>query len=172
MHDLSRTLEVLDRTPAALRELLSGLSDPWTRGRYGEGTWSACEVVGHLIVGERDDWMPRLRTILRHGESRPFHPFPHDATSEDQTVPLADLLDEFQRLRTANTRELRALNLSATDLARTGVHPALGRVTAAQLLATWAVHDLHHLRQTCLAMAWQYRDDVGPWRAYLNTLDR
>jgi uncharacterized damage-inducible protein DinB len=171
MHDLSRTLEILDRTPAVLRVLLEGLGDAWTRGNYGQGTWSARQVVGHLIVAERDDWMPRLRRILEHGESRPFDPFPHDATADDST-PLGDLLDQFAVLRQASTRELRALDLSPQDLERTGTHPALGRVTAAQLLSTWTVHDLHHTRQICLAMAWQYRDDVGPWKAYLNTLTR
>lgn len=171
MHDLAQTIEILERTPATLRGLLLGASDFWTRGNYGEGTWSAYQVLGHLIVGERDDWMPRLRRILEHGESRPFDPFPHDATvAADANTPLADLLKEFQGLRTRNLDDLRALKLTPADLDRTGTHPALGRVTAAELLATWAAHDLHHIRQACLAMAWQYRDEVGPWRGYLNTL--
>lgn len=170
MADLSQTLEILDRTPGVLRALLHDLSASWTGGNYGEGTWSANQVVGHLIVAEREDWMPRLRRILEDGETRAFDPFPHDATLGG--MPLADLLDEFERLRALSVRDLRALGLSAADLARTGVHPSLGRVTAGELLATWAVHDLHHLRQICLAMAWQYREAVGPWRAYLNTLAR
>lgn len=171
MHDISRTLEILERTPAVLRTLLLGLSDSWTHGNYGEGTWSGYQVVGHLIVAERDDWVPRLRRIMEHGERRPFDPFPHDATAaRGSAVPLSELLDEFRRARETSLRDLRALNLTPADLARTGTHPALGRVTAGQLLSTWAVHDLHHLRQICLAMAWQSREDVGPWRAYLNTL--
>lgn len=174
MHDLPRTIEILQHTPEVLRSLLLGLSQPWTHSNYGNGTWSAYEVVGHLIIAERDDWMPRLRRILDHGENRPFDPFPHDATVTpgEHSPPIAELLAEFQRLRAANLHELRALNLTPADLDRTGAHPALGRVTAAQLLSTWAVHDLHHIRQACLAMAWQYREDVGPWRAYLNTLAR
>lgn len=173
MHDLPRILEILDHTPAVLRSLLLGVSESWTHANYGDGTWSAYEVVGHLIVGERDDWMPRLYRIMEHGESRPFDPFPHNATIAPGATPaLADLLDEFQRARTTNLHGLRSLNLTPGDLQRTGIHPALGRVTAAQLLATWAVHDLHHIRQACLAMAWQYREEVGPWRAYLNTLSR
>ena len=171
MEHLTRTLEILGRTPLVLDSLLRGLGDSWTRGRYGEGTWNAVEVVGHLIVAEREDWMPRLRRILEHGESRPFDPFAHDATiAADGKGGLADLLDAFRNLRAANVQDLIALGLSPADLDRTGTHPALGRVTAGQLLSTWAVHDLHHLRQVCLAMAWQSRDDVGPWRAYLNTL--
>lgn len=133
----------------------------------------AHEVVGHLIVGERDDWMPRLRRILQEGELRPFDPFPHDATiSPGSGRPLGDLLTEFASLRMAGLDELWSLRLSPDDLARTGLHPSLGRVSVGQLLATWAVHDLHHLRQIGLAMAWQCREQVGPWRVYLNTLHR
>ncbi len=173
MHDLSKTIEILDRTPVVLRSLLLGVSEFWACGRYGEDTWCGYEVVGHLIVAEREDWMPRLRRILEHGEQRPFDPFAHDATvSPDSKKPLADLLGEFESLRSMNLHDLRALNLTVADLSRTGMHPALGRVSAAQLLSTWAVHDLHHIRQACLAMAWQYRDAVGPWKAYLNTLSR
>lgn len=170
MHDLAKTLEILDRTPSVLRALLRDLSPMWTEGNYGEKTWGANEVVGHLIVAEREDWMPRLRRILQDGEKKPFDPFAHDATVEG--FSMGAMLDEFEKLRIENLRELRAMRLSETDLARTGMHPSLGRVTAAQLPSTWAVHDLHHLRQICLAMAWQYRDEVGPWRAYLNTLAR
>lgn len=173
MYDLHRTIEILERTPGVLRQLLGGLGESWTHGRYGEGTWSSYEVVGHLIVGERTDWLPRLRRILEHGERMPFDPFPHDATvAHDDGIPLTHLLDEFSMLRAENLTALRELDLDPSDLERTGMHPALGRVTAGQLLATWAVHDLHHIRQACLAMAWQYREAVGPWLAYLNTLAR
>lgn len=172
MHDLTNSLQILDRTPKVLRTLLAGLSEDWTHYNYGPGTWNAFEVVGHLIIAERDDWIPRLKRIMEHGEARPFDPFPHDATAASSGTPLATLLDEFARLREDNLRQLRSMNLAPEDLDRTGIHPALGRVTAGQLLATWTVHDLHHLRQIGLAMAWQYRDEVGPWRAYLNTLKR
>ena len=117
--------------------------------------------------------MPRLRRVAEHDESRAFDPFPHDAAITPASgKPLIELLAEFTRLRTANLRELQSLNLAPADLARTGTHPALGRVSVAQLLATWAAHDLHHLRQIPLAMAWQSRDKVGPWRAHLTTLTR
>lgn len=166
---LPQALQILERTPAVLHALVRDLDPFWTQHNYGDQTWSAQQVVGHLIVCELDDWMPRLRRILAHGESVPFDPFPHDATINR---PLPDLLDDFREHRARNLADLRAMNLSPADLARTGTHPALGRVTASQLLATWAAHDLHHLRQIALAMAWQYRDEVGPWRAYLNTFDR
>lgn len=173
MDDLARTVEILERSPGVLRSLLLGLSGPWTNSNYGPDTWSARDVVGHLVTVERDNWMPRLRFILEHGEHRPFDPVPHNATAADGSdIALAELLAEFERLRTANLRDLAALNLVPADLDRTGTHPAFGRVTARQLLATWAVHDLHHLRQIGLAMAWQFRDQVGPWLAYLNTLQR
>jgi hypothetical protein len=177
MDPLARTIEILERTPSVLRAMVGGVSGWWTAEGYGLGTWSAAEVVGHLIVAEREDWMPRLRRIMEHGERVPFDPFPHDATVPGAAEAaregrLGSLVEEFASLRESSLRDLAGMNLSAEDLARAGTHPALGRVTATQLLATWAVHDLHHLRQIGLAMAWQARGAVGPWRAYLNTLKR
>lgn len=171
MQPLAHTLEILERTPGVVAALLGGLGDAWTGRNYGPGTWSAYEVVGHLIMGEWTDWMARLRRIMEHGESKAFDPFPHDSTiGPEAGGPLDGLITTFASLRAENLRALRAMGLSPADLERHGLHTALGRVTAGQLLATWAAHDLHHLRQMALAMAWQSRDEVGPWRAYLNTL--
>ncbi len=173
MHTLSETVEILERTPNVVRALFEGLSEPWLISNYGPRTWCAQEVLGHLIIGEKADWIPRLRRILTDGPSTPFDPFPHDATiplSEGRSLP--SLLDEFAMLRTQSLAALASFNLQPSDLDRPGTHPALGRVTLGQLLATWAVHDLHHIRQMTLALAWRYRDEVGPWRAYLNTLNR
>lgn len=172
-HDLAQTTAVLERTPRVLDALLRGTPSRWTTANYGEGTWSATEVVGHLIAAEREDWIPRLRRIIERGESTPFDPFDHTATVKPGSgATLDELLDRFAALREQSLSDLAAMNLTPVMQCRTGTHPALGRVTAAQLLATWATHDLHHLRQIALAMAWQYRDTVGPWRAYLNTLAR
>ena len=173
MHQLAETVEILERTPGVVRALLAGLSPPWLTSNYGPRTWSAQEVLGHLIIGERADWIPRIRRTLTDGQSRAFDPFPHDATiplSEGRS--LAGLLDEFTNLRAQSLAALHSFNLQPADLHRLGTHPSLGQVTLGQLLATWAVHDLHHIRQMTLALAWRYRDEVGPWRAYLNTLAR
>jgi hypothetical protein len=173
---MAETTAVLTRTPATLDALLRGMPDIWVRrneGRTadGEATWSAFDIVGHLIVGERTDWMPRARIILQHGEARAFHPFDRLAQGkESQGKSLSQLLDEFARLRKENLTALQALNLQPEDLSRRGKHPALGIVTLAELLATWAVHDLTHLHQLSRVMAHQYRDAVGPWSAYLGVL--
>lgn len=168
---LTRVAATLERTPPTLRALLTGLDPALTNANYGEGTWSAYEVVGHLIVGERTDWIPRARLILEHGPDRPFDPFPHDAAIHPGSGrTLEDLLDEFATMRTQNVEALRSMSLTPAQLALCGTHPALGQVTLAQLLATWATHDLHHTRQICRALAHQSRDLVGPWRDYLNTL--
>jgi len=173
MAELTRVVEVLQRTPGVLRALLVGLSPEWTHHGYGPETWSAYEVVGHLTVAERLEWMPRVERVLEHGESRPFDPFPQKATVSPSSGPgLSELVEEFASLRRASLAALEARRLTGADLLRTGTHPALGRVTLGQLLSTWAVHDLHHLRQAELAVAWQYREEVGPWRAFLNTLSR
>ena len=166
-------IAVLERTPAALLVLLSGLDESWTHSNYGPDTFSPFDVVGHLIHGERTDWIPRLRILLERGESRPFDPFDRFAQVEaSRGKSMEDLLDEFARLRAENLEILRSLHLTPQDLARTGTHPELGRVTASELLATWVVHDLNHLKQIAWAMAHQLRDDVGSWREYLPILAR
>ena len=168
---LDETVAVLTRTPATLDALLRGLPESWVRSSEGKDTWSAFDIVGHLIVGERTDWMSRTRVILENGEARPFDPFDRFAqVKESQNKSLDQLLDDFARLRRENLAALRALNLQPEDMSRRGRHPALGVVTLAQLLATWAVHDLTHLHQLSRVMAYQYRDTVGPWSAYLGVL--
>jgi len=173
---LPEAIAVLTRTPAALNALLRGLPNMWVRGnegrcKDGSDTWSAFDIVGHLIVGERTDWMPRARIILEHGEARPFDPFDRFAqVKESQGKSLEQLLEEFARLRKENLTALQALNLQPEDLARRGMHPELGVVTLSQLLATWAVHDLTHLHQLSRVMAHQYREAVGPWSAYVGVL--
>ena len=170
-HRLQQTIALLTRTPAALDALLRDLPESWTLRNEGEKTWSPFDVVGHLIFGERTDWMPRARMILQYGETRTFEPFDRWAQErESQGKSLGQLLDEFTHLRTRNLEELRGLNLRAEDLGRRGRHPALGVVTLSELLATWAVHDLTHLHQISRAMAHQYREAVGPWGAYLGVL--
>lgn len=170
---LPRTVSMLERTPAVLAAMLAGLDEELTHRNYGDGTWSAYEVVGHLLIGEHDDWIPRLRIILEHGTARPFDPFPHDATvSPDSGRSLDDLLEEFADSRAENLDALGAMRLTGAHLALRGTHPGLGEVTLAQLLATWATHDVHHVRQVCKAVAHQSRHLVGPWRDYINTLRR
>jgi hypothetical protein len=169
--NLAEIISVLTRTPATLNALLRGLPDTWVHGNEGEDTWSGFDVVGHLIVGERTDWMPRTRIILESGKERTFDPFDRFAqVKESQGKSLDQLLDDFSRLRRENVAALQALNLQAQDLKRQGRHPALGVVTLSELLATWAVHDLTHLHQLSRVMAHQYREAVGPWSAHLGVL--
>ncbi len=168
---LAHALEVLERTPVVLRAMLGGLSDGWIRGTCGPDTFSPFDVVGHLIVGEKTDWMTRLRRIFEHGPARPFEKYDRYAQFEsDRGRTMAELLDEFDRLRISNLREVRGLAISDADLDREGTHPSLGRVTLRHLLATWTAHDLNHLAQIAKTMATQYEDEVGPWRAYLGVL--
>jgi len=170
-HNLQDTMALLTRTPAALDTLLRDLPETWTLRNEGENTWSAFDVVGHLIHGERTDWMPRARMILQFGETGTFEPFDRwGQARESQGKSLGQLLDEFAHLRSENLDELRALNLRPGDLERSGRHPALGIVTLSQLLATWAAHDLTHLHQISRVMAHQYRVAVGPWSKYLGVL--
>ena len=168
---LAEATAVLTRTPTILNTLLRGLPSVWVRCNEGKESWNAFDIVGHLIVGERTDWMPRVRIVLENGEARPFDPFDRfEQLKERQEKSMEQLLDDFARLRTENLAALRALNLQPGDLTRRGRHPALGVVTLSELLATWVVHDLTHMHQLSRVMAHQYRDAVGPWSAYLGVL--
>ena len=168
---LDDTIALLERTPATLAAQLEGLPDAWARTNEGAETFSPYDVVGHLIHGEKTDWMARARIILEHGEARPFDRYDRFAQARESAGrPLGALLDEFAKLRRENLAALRALKLSPADLDRRGMHPVLGTVTLRQLLATWAVHDLTHLHQIARAMAHQYRGEVGPWDVFLGVL--
>lgn len=166
--DMDRAMEVLSRTPAVLRAMLGGLNRAWTHSNYGEDTFSPFDVVGHLITGEKTDWMVRARLILEHGPARPFDKYDRYAQFEaSRGCSMDDLLDEFERLRRANLEALRKLNLSPAQLALRGTHNVLGEVTLEQLLATWVAHDLNHVAQIARCMATQYADAVGPWKQFM-----
>ncbi len=164
-------LSVLTRTPATLDALLRDLPDPWTVATEGPGTWSPYVVVGHLIHGEKADWIPRLAIILEYGTSRPFEPFDREAQLRERDgKSLAALLQEFTDRRLDSIARLRAMHLTPEKLELTGMHPGLGIVTARQLMATWTAHDLGHLLQISRVMAKRYKQEVGPWAAYLSVM--
>jgi hypothetical protein len=169
--DLESSVEILARTPRILDAWLRGLSDPWVRSDEGPDTWSPFDVVGHLVHGERSDWMPRARIILEQGPSQPFEPFDRFAQLEaNRELSLAQLLDRFTALRRQNLETLRDWELDEKDLARRGTHPELGEVTLAQLIATWTVHDLGHVAQIARTMAGRLASEVGVWKEYLPVL--
>lgn len=169
--DISPSIEILSRTPATLEALLNGLSASWLMNNEGEHTWSPYDIVGHLIHGEKTDWMPRARIILSNLADKTFVPFDRFAQkNEDQNKPIEALLQEFSALRTANLKELKALPINEIELAKTGIHPELGEVRLKELLSTWVVHDLGHISQISRVMAKQYKTEVGPWKAYLGIL--
>jgi hypothetical protein len=168
---LQQTISFLTRTPAALNALLRDLPDALALRNEGGETWTPFDIVGHLIHADRTDWMARTKKILQFGETQPFDPFDRlGQVRLSQGKSLSQLLDEFSRVRSEKLDELRALNLRPEDLNRRGRHPSLGPITLSELLATWAVHDLTHLHQLSRVMAYQYRETVGPFSAYLGVL--
>jgi hypothetical protein len=170
---LSEVKDILSRTPGTLRALLDGLPPALLDANEGPETFSPRDVLGHLIHGEKTDWVPRARLILESGESQPFAPFDRFGFRDAiEGQPLRALLDEFEGLRRANLEYLEGLSLTEERLALTGRHPALGVVTLGHLLATWAVHDLNHLGQVARVMSKRYAPEVGPWRDYLGILNR
>jgi hypothetical protein len=171
--DLGSAVSVLACTPQTLKSLLEGLPRDWHRENEGPDTWSPFDVVGHLVHGERTDWMPRARIILEQGAGRTFETFDrHAQFTESHGRTIEELLETFARLRAQNLDALRVLHLSPADLAKKGRHPELGEVTLRQLIAAWVVHDLDHVQQIARTMARQYADEVGPWKAYLRILQK
>ena len=170
--ELAEATSVLARTPTVLDTLLAGLPDRWVHRIDGPGTWSAYDIVGHLLEGDASNWLPRTRLILEHGSGRTFEPFDREAMLGREREPAAALLARFHFARGASLADLSALNLTPDDLDRRGRHPQFGEVTLRQVLSTWVAHDLTHLAQVGEVLARRYRDDVGPYRAFLPALDR
>lgn len=170
---ISTSIEILERTPVVLRSLLQGLSDEWVTPNEGSGTWSAYDIVGHLIHGEKTDWIPRMQIIRSGSDERKFEKFDRFAQFENSKgKTMLQLLNEFSQLREINMNILRSANITDSHLGETGVHPAFGNVTLSQLLSTWVVHDLNHIAQISRVMAKQYKEAVGPWIAYLGILNQ
>jgi uncharacterized damage-inducible protein DinB len=165
---IKKSIEILERTPKVLINMLEGLSVEWTNQNEGPKTWTVFDVVGHLIHGEKTDWLPRTELILSIDYKKKFQPFAQFEVSKGKTLHV--LLNEFQSIRRISIEKLNNLNISEDDLIKTGIHPSFGEVSLAQLLATWVVHDLDHIAQIARIMAKQYKDDVGPWVEYLKIL--
>lgn len=171
--ELDKSIEILKRTPQVLNSLLIGLSREWIENNEGKDTWSPYDVIGHLIFGEKTDWMVRIKTILSESDNKLFTPFDRFAhlNAEPQKT-IDDLLYEFKFLRENNLNELNSLNITQEDVDRTGIHPEFGTVKLKQLISTWAVHDLGHIAQISRVMAKQYIEEVGPWVNYLGILKK
>ena len=171
--DIEKSIEILERTPLVLEVLLDGLSDEWTKNNEGSESWSPYDVVGHLIHGEKTDWVTRAKVILSDGENKTFTPFDRFAQLQtNQQTPLKDLLKAFKKLRDQNLEELKAMQIDAAKLRMKGMHPELGEANLKELLSTWVVHDLGHISQITRVMAKQYKSEVGPWEAYLGILKK
>lgn len=169
--DLERSIEVLSATPAAVRALLGKLSDDWTATAGDRENWQPYDIVGHYIYAEEADWIPRAKVILAQADDRNFPPFDRVAQfALSKGKSLADLLDEFEQRRAENIETLRSWELVDEELELKGIHPEFGEVTLRELIATWVVHDLTHIRQIATVMAKRYDEAVGPWKAYLSIL--
>lgn len=168
---VSDAINLLNRTPQVLKDLLSGIPDKLLHATEGGDSWSPYDVVGHLIHGEKTDWIPRMNICLSDSDDKTFTPFDRFAQFEDSKgKTIYELLETFRKLREENIVTLRNFQLSSADLERTAIHPAFGTVTLQQLLATWVVHDQNHIYQIARTISYQYREETGPWKAYLRII--
>lgn len=172
-YHIDNALEVLERTPNVLNVYLENLSDEWVLSNEGGESWSPFDVVGHLIHGEKKDWIPRLKLVLNDSENRTFEPYDRFAQFEEsQGKTMKQLLSEFSELRLQNLEFFKSLNITESDFDKKAIHPSLGEVTLKNLLATWVAHDLGHINQISRVMAKQYKSEVGPWVEYLSVLNK
>lgn len=171
-YNLTKSYQILERTPSVLKALLSNLDDGWIVNNEGPETFSPYDVIGHLIHGEKTDWSARAKIILEFGLSKPFIPWDRFAQYEESKGKiLAQLLNEFEAVRKENVAWLKSLNITEPDLEKKGMHPSLGEVTLRNLLSTWVVHDLTHIAQITRVMAKQYKEEMGPWPGFFRILN-
>ncbi|MCK8522998.1 DinB family protein [Aquimarina sp. D1M17] len=171
--DVNKAIEILERTSSTLSSLLHGISNEWLRNNEGGQSWSPYEIVGHLIHGEKTDWIPRAKVILSDAADKTFTPFDRFAQlNDDQEKSIEELLREFKELRMENIKILKSFPINSSTLQQKGIHPELGEANLKQLLSTWVVHDLGHIAQISRVMAKQYKNEVGPWQAYLGILKK
>lgn len=169
--NIEKSIEILERTPDVLNAMLQNISADWTSSNEGGETWSVYDIIGHLIHGEKTDWIPRAEIILSENPGRTFEPFDRLAQFEEsEGKSLTQLLEEFKILRIKNIEHVCSKKLTYKNLEEKGIHPAFGEVTLSQLLSTWVVHDLNHIAQISRVMAKQYKAEVGPWIEYLRIL--
>lgn len=171
--DINKSIDILQRTPAVLESLLENISDDWAFANEGPDTFSPFDVLGHLVHGEKTDWIVRMEIILSDSENKTFEPFDRFAQFEESKgKSINQLLSEFKSLRNKNIEILQSKNFIESDFAKLGLHPSLGEVTLKDLLATWTVHDLGHIAQITRVMSKCYKDEVGSWLDYLPILTR
>jgi uncharacterized damage-inducible protein DinB len=170
---LTESIGILSRTPLVLESLLQDIPIAWAFNNEGKDTFSPYDVVGHLIHGEKTDWVARMKIILSDKPDKTFERYDRFAQFKDsEGKNLNQLLEEFKSLRANNLEILKSKNLQEEDLLKTGMHPSFGSVTLQQLLSTWTVHDLSHIAQITRVMCQQYKAEVGPWVNYLPILTR
>ncbi len=168
---VTETIQIIERTPAVLHAMLFSFPETLVHANEGRETWSVFDIVGHMIEGEKTDWIPRMNIILTNNDNKQFEPFNRFSQIEANTnKTLSTLLSEFDTLRKQNVYILQEKNLQEEDLQKTGIHPEFGQVTLSQLIATWAVHDLNHIAQICRVISYKYRQETDPWIKYLRIL--
>ncbi len=170
--DLQQAVRLLQKTPMVVRSMLSNLDETWTHSNEGGDSWSPYHVVGHLVHGEKTDWMPRLEIMMAEGPIQTFEPYDRFAQIEmSKGKTLEELLEMFELLRKENLQTLQSKQITETDLSRKAMHPSLGEITLSNMLSAWVVHDQGHIAQISRVLAKNYKEEVGPWTKYLTILN-
>ncbi len=140
-------ISCLERFPPQLRGVVDPLdADTW-RWKPDSSRWSVLQIVAHLADEETEDFRKRLDLTLHHPQT-PWPPIDPESWARDRDYDSAkpeNVLSRFCAERESSLRWLRSLNKPDWSTFRS--HPKAGKISAGDLLASWARHDLLHLRQ-------------------------
>lgn len=171
-YSLKRLLEdveaVLSTTPARWQQLVSTLPTELLTRPPAPGEWSALRCLQHLLDAEQLLFPVRLRAFLAGQDFTDFDPNQHHPASANQTPE--QLVTAFTHARQESIVQLQ--HVKEDDLQRAVQHPRLGTVVLAEMLPTWAAHDLNHTIQAERALIQPFMLDSGPWRSFFRDHER
>lgn len=158
---LEHVQAVLSTTPERWQRLVSTLPMDLLARPPIAGEWSALNCLQHLLDAERLNFPVRLQAFL---EGRNFDAFdPHQHAGSDLLTP-EQLAAAFARARQESLVLLK--QVQEDDLGRTAQHPQFGTATLAEMLHTWAAHDLMHTVQAERALMQPFMLGCGSWRPF------
>ena len=131
--------------PERVADLVSGLDEPGLGYRHAPAFPTLKEVVGHLSdAGAAVDSLLR-RVYLDNQRELAVRASIDPAREPDLSLPVADLLEGFGRVRRRTVDLLRGL--TSVDWQRVVIDPRLGELTLLEVCEMVAQHELAHLSQ-------------------------
>jgi uncharacterized damage-inducible protein DinB len=128
----------------SLVDIIDGLSEEQIRRNVTADKWSIFENIVHLQTYQHI-FCERMDTILKE-ENPSFPRYSADADPlylDNCHMTTREIMQDF--ITTRKEMVLRTMNLSDSDLERTGTHPFFGKMNMVQWLNFFLMHESHHL---------------------------